>query len=398
VLTIGEAGGHRFALHHLGFRPFFLLAGVAAVALMAAWLWLYQFARPLPPATGLADMVWHAHEMIYGYAAAVIAGFLLTAVRNWTGVQTLHRGPLLLLALLWLAARLMPFVGTHAAMLAMAGLDMAFGLGLTLALLHPIAKARQWGQLALLSKVLLLVGANGAFYLGLFGHFAEGVRWGLYGGLYLIVSLILLMARRVLPFFIENGVEEKVTLRNSRWLDLGSLLLMLAFIGVEVLYPQPRLAGLLAWGLFALHALRLGRWHHPGIWRRPLLWVLYIGYAWIVLGFALRGLQLFLPLNPMAAVHAFAAGGIGMMTLGMMARVALGHTGRNVFAPPPALSWIFAGMLASALVRVLPAGLLPELHLFWIGLSQLLWIGAFGAFTWIYAPMLLQARIDGRYG
>jgi uncharacterized protein involved in response to NO len=398
MMQIDEPAGHRIALTHLGFRPFFLLAGLAGTLLMAAWLWLYQSGQPLPRTGLLSPITWHAHEMIYGYTVAVIAGFLLTAVRNWTGVQTLHRAPLLLLALLWLLARLMPFVDHSAALPAMAVLDLTFGITLGLALLYPILKVRQWGQLAVLSKVLLLVAANLAFYLGLFGHFDAGIRWGLYGGLYLIVSLLLLMARRVMPFFIEKGVEGTVELRNSRWLDLGSLLLMLAFLAVEVLYPLPEWAGWFAWGLFALHALRLAGWHAPGLWRKPLLWVLYLGYGWVVAGFALRGLQLFLPLNPMAAVHAFAAGGIGLMTAGMMSRVALGHTGRNVFAPPAALRWIFFSLLLGSLLRVLPPLLLPEQHGLWIGASQLLWIAGFGLFTWIYAPMLVRARVDGRYG
>jgi uncharacterized protein involved in response to NO len=396
--SIEEPARHRIALLHLGFRPFFLLAGVAAVVLMAAWLWLSHSGQPLPRAAVLPGITWHAHEMIYGYALAVISGFLLTSVRNWTGVQTLHRAPLLVLALLWLLARLAPFLDHADALLAMAVLDLAFGVALSLALLYPIVKARQWSQLAVLSKVLLLVAANLAFYLGLFGQFGAGLHWGLYGGLYLIVSLLLLMGRRVIPFFIEKGVEEHVTLCNSRWLDLGSLVLMPAFLVFEVLYPRPLWAGLLAWGLCVLLGLRLVLWHTPGLWRKPLLWVLYLGYGWLVLGFALRGLQLVLPLNPMAAVHAFAAGGIGVMTVGMMARVALGHTGRNVFTPPAALKWIFLTVLLSSLVRVVLPLLLPALQGYWIGLSQALWIAGFGGFTWLYAPMLWRPRIDGRYG
>jgi len=398
MLNITEPASHRIALHHLGFRPFFLLAGASGVVLMAAWLWLYQSGQPLPAALPMATITWHAHEMIYGYAMAVIAGFLLTAVRNWTDVQTLHGPSLLLLALLWLGARLMPFVGHPDALLAMAVLDLGFGIGLSLALLHPIVKVRQWGQLAVLSKVLLLVAGNAAFYLGLFGQFEPGLHWGLYGGLYLIVSLLLLMARRVVPFFIEKGVAEAVTLTNCRWLDLASLVLMLLFLVVEVLLPQPRIAAVVALLLFALHALRLYDWHSPGIWRKPLLWVLYVGYGWLLLGFALKGLQLLLPVNPMLAVHAFAVGGIGLMTVGMMARVALGHTGRSVFAPPAALKWLFVAMLLSGVVRVLLPMALPAQYGLWVGLSQLLWIAAFGAFSWIYAPMLWRARVDGRYG
>ena len=398
MLSIEEPSSHHIALHHLGFRPFFLLGGLSATVLMALWLWLYHFSGTLPQAGLLTPITWHAHEMLYGYGLAVIAGFLLTAVRNWTGVQTLHNLPLLLLALLWLLARLMPFVDIPAAPLAMAVLDLAFDAALCLALLAPIARLRQWSQLAVWSKVLLLLAGNALFYLGLFGQLAQGIRWGLYGGLYLVISLVLLMAARVLPFFIEKGVEEKVTLPSHRWMDIASLLLMLAFLVVEVFLPHALLAAAIAWALFALHALRLAGWHSRGIWRKPLLWVLYLGYAWIVAGFALRGLQAFVPLAPTLAVHAFTVGGIGLMTLGMMARVALGHTGRNVFDPPPLLTWLFLSLLLAALVRVLLPILLPAQYAAWIGLAQWLWIAAFGGFTWVYAPMLVQARVDGRYG
>lgn len=398
MLNITEPVNDRIALLHLGFRPFFLLAGVAGVLLMAAWFWLYQFGHTLPAALPLAPTTWHAHEMIYGYTLAVIAGFLLTAMRNWTNVQTLHGPTLLVLVLLWLGARLMPLINHPDALLAMAVLDLGFGIGLSLALLHPLVKVRQWGQLAVVSKVLLLVAGNAVFYLGLLGHFDQGLHWGLYGGLYLILSLILVMARRVLPFFIEKGVDATITLTNRRWLDLSSLVLLLAFLVVEVLFPLPRIAAVIALLLFALHALRMMDWHHPGIWRKPLLWVLYLGYAWIPLGFALRGLQLFMPINPMLAIHAFTVGGIGLITLGMMARVALGHTGRNVFTPPAILKWLFIALLLSGLIRVLLPMLLPAQYGLWIGLSQLLWVAAFGLFTWTYAPMLIQARVDGRQG
>lgn len=398
MVDIAEPARHRVALLHLGFRPFFLLAGLAGVALMLAWWWLYRSGGALPAGTALPAVSWHAHEMVYGYAMAVIAGFLLTAVRNWTGVQTLHGAPLLALALLWLLARLMPFVPHPAALPAMAVLDLAFGVILCAALLWPVWRSRQWAQLAVVSKVLLLVAGNSLFYLGVAGRLADGVHWGLYGGLYLVVSLILVMGRRVIPFFIEKGVPGPVTVRNRRWLDIASLVLMLAFVVVEVFLPSPAAGAALAWVLALLHALRLADWHARGIWRRPLLWVLFLGYAWLVAGFVLRGLQPWTTFSPTLAVHAFAVGGIGLMTVGMMARVALGHTGRNVFDPPPLLRWLFLCLLLAAAVRVLlPLGW-PTLYGDWIALAQWLWMLAFAGFTAQYAPMLVRPRVDGRYG
>jgi len=400
MLDIDEPRHYRVALLHLGFRPFFLLAGLAAGALMAAWAVIYLLGTTLPPGGQLPPAWWHGHEMIFGYAMAVIAGFLLTAVRNWTGVQTLHGWPLLLLALLWLLARVMPFLGHPAALTAMAAADLAFGLGLAAALLAPIARVRQWKQLFIWALLVLLIGANALFYAGLFvgDDTMFLVQRALLGGLYLVIALILLMGRRVIPFFIEKGVGEGPPPRNRAWLDLSLNLLLLAFILLEVFDQLPGLLAVLALALAVLHGVRLGGWHHPGIWRRPLLWILFLAYAWIIIGFALRAIAFFVPLGAFLPLHAFAAGGIGLMTLGMMARVALGHTGRNVFEPPRVLGWMFALAVAAVVLRVVPPLFTTELYKVWIGASQGLWILAFSLFFIVYAPMLIRPRVDGRYG
>lgn len=395
-MQIEEIHNHRFALHHLGFRPFFLAGALFSVAAVAVWFWLYRSGAALPMRV-LPPITWHAHEMIYGYALAVVAGFLLTAVSNWTGVRTLHGLPLIALALVWLAARLMPLVG-DAALAPMAVLDLSFLVVLSVAVLHPIVKARQWPQIGVWSKVALLLLSNALFYLGLFGVLENGVQWGIYSGLYLIISLILLMLRRVLPFFIERGVEGQLTLTNRTWVDMSSLVLMLAFWVVEVFLSLPKFSALLAALLFLLHGLRMIDWHTPGIWRKPLLWALYLGYGWITAGFALIALAKFGALNPWLAVHAFAYGGIGMVTLGMMARVSLGHTGRNVFEPPAVVAPMFLFLLLGALTRVAAPLLAPQFYLLWMEAAQLLWVVAFASFTVVYAPFLVLPRIDGRYG
>ncbi len=395
-MQIEEKHNYHFALHHLGFRPFFLAGVLFSVAAVALWFWLYRSGAVLPMGV-LPPITWHAHEMIYGYTLAVVAGFLLTAVSNWTGVRTLNGAPLIGLALVWLAARLMPFFG-DAALAPMAILDLLFLTALSAAVLHPIVKVRQWPQIGVWSKLALLLVSNALFYLGLFGVLENGVQWGIYSGLYLIVSLILLMLRRVLPFFIERGVDEKITLTNRTWVDVSSLVLMLAFWLVEVFLVLPRISALLAVLLFLLHGLRMLDWHTPGIWRKPLLWVLYLGYGWVTAGFALIALAKFGALNPWLAVHAFAYGGIGMVTLGMMARVSLGHTGRNVFEPPAVITPMFLLLLAGALARVVAPLLAPQLYLVWMEAAQLLWIVAFTLFAIVYAPFLVLPRIDGRYG
>ncbi len=398
MITIEERGTHRYALHHLGFRPFFLFGGLFAVVGIALWAWLFHRDPTLLPTAYFSATGWHAHEMIYGYAMAAVAGFLLTAVRNWTSVQTLNGVPLLLLAGLWLGARVMPFIDHPYALMAMVVLDLAFNAWLCWALFLPIAQVKQWQHLSIWLKLVLLLISNGLFYMGLAGVLEQGERWGIYSGLFLVLSLVLLMGRRVIPFFIEKGVDETFEPTNYRWLDRASLVLMLLFWLAAVFLELPALAAGLALALAALHAIRLFGWHTPGIWKKPLLWVLFLAYGWIVVGFLLYGLSHFIGFSPMPAVHAFAYGGIGMITLGMITRVSLGHTGRDVFNPPRYLALIFALLMLGALTRVFPPLLDAGHYALWIGLSQGLWITAFTIFVIGYGPMLVKARIDGRYG
>jgi len=398
MLTIEEPHHYRYAFTHLGFRPFFLGGSLYAVVAVTLWFWLYQIDSSLLRQPGLSMIAWHGHEMLYGYAMAVIAGFLLTAVRNWTGIQTLHGPALLVMGGVWLTARLMPFIATPWSLPLMASLDLGFQLWLCVELSRAIINAKQWPQFGIVAKVALLLLGNLLFYLGLSGVLDNGVQWGLYTGLYIILSLVLLMARRVLPFFIEKGVGYAVSLTNYKWLDISSLVLMLLLWLVDLFLPWPRITALIAVTLAVLHTIRMAGWYTRGIWHKPLLWVLYIAYGWIVIGFAMKALSGFGLLNPLLAVHAFAYGGIGMMTLGMMARVSLGHTGRDVFAPPRLLAPLFLLLGIGALVRVLLPMLWPAHYTLWIGVAQLLWIAAFAPFVWHYAPMLVKARVDGRYG
>ena len=397
-LQIEEKRNYRIAIHHLGFRPFFLLAGLAAIILVAAWLWVLSYGGNLPLGNRLGYAQWHAHEMIFGYGLAVIAGFLLTAERNWTGVQTLRGTPLLLLACAWLAARSMPFITHQQNMFIMMVFDLLFDIFLCIVLLYPIIKVRQWQHMGIWVMVLCLLLANILYYLGLNRIIENGIQLGLAAGMYIVVSLIMLMGRRVIPFFIEKGVGYPVTLQNYRWLDISSLILLSIFIVFEVLNVLQIFSAVLAILLAILHIIRMWGWYSHGIWNKPLLWVLYIGYTWLIAGFVLKAMSVFGTVNPMLSVHAFTYGGIGMITLGMMARVSLGHTGRNVFNPPPILLPMFLALFAGSILRVLMPMLVSEHYAMWIMLSQWLWIFAFMLFIWVYAPMLIKARIDGSYG
>ena len=385
------------AFLQLGFRPFFAGAAVFSVLAMLAWLALYTLNTGWYRGTFPA-VTWHAHEMIYGYSLAVIAGFLLTAVKNWTGVQTVQGLPLLLLFLLWLAGRILLAAGDRVPLELAAAVDCLFLSLLVVAVAHPIVRVRQWKQMGILSKIVLLLLSNAAFYAGALGLWPDGIRIGLYSGVYLVMALIFAMARRVLPFFIQNAVEGPVTLKNRKWLDIASLVLFLVFWAADIIAPDSLPVALLAGMLCILHGIRLVDWFTPGTFRKPLLWVLYLGYTALAAGFALKAAVVALGISPFLALHAFTYGGIGLFTLGMMARVTLGHTGRNVFEPPPVMAWMFASMLAGAMLRVLFPLIDPQNYSLWVGLSQVFWIGAFALFLAGCLPMLVRPRIDGRPG
>ncbi|MBT8137420.1 MAG: NnrS family protein [Gammaproteobacteria bacterium] len=382
------------AIWNLGFRPFFLGAGLFAAVGMALWLVVYGIGVPLYP-PGVALTQWHAHEMLFGYTLAVIAGFLLTAVKNWTGLQTPHRAPLAGLFVLWLVARVANHSG--AAMLAIGtAADLLFNGLLIVAITLPVARSGQWKQMAVVGKLILLALLNVLFYLDAWDQFDRGAFFAVYGAFYTVLALILMMMRRLIPFFVERGVDVK--LKNSKFLDLASLVLFVELMISELfgIWVGPTLW--VAAALFVIHLVRLVMWYTPRIWRRPLLWSLYLAYAMIVAGFALFALTPWLGVPKLLALHAFAVGGMGIVTLGMMSRVSLGHTGRDLHEPPLLVAIGCVLVAGAALVRVIGPLVDAAHYTVWVDVSGGLWILGFAGFAAAYAPILLRPRVDGRYG
>lgn len=385
------------SLFKLGFRPFFLCA--SGYGLLAILLWGLSYTGELQlPVIFSSPMLWHGHEMVYGYAVAVIAGFLLTAVKNWTGEQTLHGRPLLLLVLVWLVARIFAVMPNDALLIWQAAFDNLFLLLLSISLALPIFKTKSWKQLALVTKVLLIMASNIVFYLGAAGIVEDGERLGLYSGVYLILALILTLARRLMPFFIESGIKQPVKIKNNAWIDRSSLLLFLLFWIADLVTPDNAVVAILAALLFVLHAVRLSGWYNPGIWNQPLLWVLFAAYGFMIGGFLLKALVWFAGVPASLALHTFTYGGIGLMTLGMMARVSLGHTGRDVYRPSKTHAWMFLFLASGALIRVVLPLIDAAHYMLWIQWSYLHWVIAFALFVFIYAPKLVAARVDGKPG
>jgi uncharacterized protein involved in response to NO len=385
--------GARFALFALGFRPFFLLAGLYGVGIMGLWLYSYVAGRPLDTYYGI--YAWHAHGMLFGYAVAVIAGFLLTAVRNWTQIQTLSGVPLAALAALWLVGRLTPFFPQVIPPAVNAVVDLSFLPVLAVSLAIPLWRSGQRHNLIFIPMLAALTLADLMVHLQVLGYTSLSAAPGSGLAIGIIVLLIVVMGGRVIPFFTERALG--VAVRRWPWVDRVGIASVALLALTDLLYPVPVVIGTLALLGALSHGLRLAGWHHPGLWSVPLLWVLHLGYGWLVVGFGLKAAVAAGWVAPVFAWHAFTVGGIGGLTLGMMARVSLGHTGRSL-RPAGAMALAFAMVNLAALARVVAPALYPQLYVDWVAGSGVLWIAAFAIFLVVYAPLLTRPRIDGRPG
>ncbi len=377
----------------LGFRPFYLVTALLACLSVPVWIAAFLGHVQLPLAQPLAPLLWHGHEMLFGFAAGVVAGFLLTAVKAWTGRQT-PRGPLLAaLVLLWLAARLAVFVAPYAVF---AAIDMLLLPAVALALLRVLIQSGNKRNIPLISLLLLMALANGAFHLAVLGVLALPAVTALYAQLGLIVMVVCVMTGRVLPMFTKNVTPGLVITIPPRFepalLAATALALLLWVLGAPALLVA--VAALLAGGL---HAVRLWLWHPQVTLGRPILWVLHASYAWLPLGFVLLALaQLgLLPLS--LAVHAFGVGVIGGLIIGMVTRTARGHTGRPLQAGRGE-TLAYAFVLLAAVLRVLVPALQPAWYAYAVEGAACLWALAFAIYLFIYTPWLTQTRLDGKDG
>lgn len=396
-IMVTEKDTHRLfagtSLFNLAFRPFFLGAALYGVIIMLIW-WL-QYSGLL--SSVMLTPAWHAHEMIFGYALAVIVGFLLTSVRTWTGLDTASGAGLFVLFCLWAMARVANTLGYYQIA---AGCDLAFMLTFGWCAVYPIVKVKQWRQTAIVGIIIALFIANCLYYAGQLGIVSYGIFLGNTLGFYTLVGLILVMAGRVVPFFTERGVAESVNLPKRVWLEVSNLIIYAIFVLMTLVGSDSDMAREITSGsallLFVLNAARLSSWFTRGIWQKPLLWSLFLSYGFITLGFLLHALLYFGWFNIFIPIHCLAVGGIGLMTLSMMARVSLGHTGHSIHELPPLMVAAFSFISIATITRVLLPIVNPENYLFWIQTSQILWIISFVIFLLVYAPILVRPRIDNQ--
>lgn len=380
-----------------GFRLFFLSAIVFAIVTMVSWT-SQLYSHWQAPLALVSHTQWHAHEMIFGYAIAVISGFLLTAVQNWTGQITKNGKGLLLIFLFWFVARCLALYPYPQTIIFILISSVLFYVFLLLAILPPILKTKNNKQWGIISKVILLGGADILFLSIASGWISS--EWAspvLLFSVYTVVGLILVMGSRVIPGFTKNGIEHSENIYDWPILVWLSMVLYLVFVVSDLMHWQ---LALLISGIFLaiLNAIRLWGWHNREIWKKPLVWVLHVAIGFITLGILMRALNGSLQLLPFLSLHMMTYGGIALITSGMMARVILGHTGRSVFEPPEGLAWVFILLVLGALVRTVAPALWMDDYFLFIMISQFMWIGAFTLMLGFYFKALVSKRLDGRFG
>lgn len=382
-----------------GFRPFFLLAGLQACVSLP-W-WLAAWAGLVPAPAWLSPMLWHAHEMIFGFAMAAVAGFLLTAAPTWTNSRPVTGAPLAALAALWLAGRVAMALAGVLPPFFVAVVDVSFLLVLAAVVAHPILAARQVRNFGFPVVLAALAGANLVAQRDALGLAPGLAPRALHGGVDLAIVLITLVGGRITPSFTANAFRKAgsdAPVRTWPWLDRAAITAVVAYGVADLLLPRTPASGALALAAALGIAARMSGWQTRRTLGDPLLWSLHLGYAWVALGLlavALADLTGAIPWT--IGLHALTTGAIGTMVLAVTTRVALGHTGRPLVAPRAATA-AYLLVSAGALVRTLGALAFPDAYLNVLAVAALLWSGAYALFLAHYAPILLRPRVDGREG
>ena len=386
-------------LLRLGFRPFFLSGAIFSMVAIILWLLMYKGTITLSPLGG--GYWWHIHEMIFGFGCAIIAGFLLTAVQNWTGARGAQGTTLLILFLIWLSGRIALLFPDIAGSTVTTILDVSFLPAVAFVLAKPLIAIKQYRNLFFVPLLLLFSIANVEMHLALYYPNTFTINYSAYAGVMLVTFLMSVMAGRVTPMFTANGTNTpKAT--PFPWLDLltnGSLGIAMLYLLLE---PALGFADLsfgvlliIAGFLQTMRWLRWKPWITLGV---PLLWSLHISIKFIAYGLVFLGASYLTTEIPSNHIwHLLTIGGMGGLILAMISRVSLGHTGRPL-SPPKAMTLAYIFITLAALIRAIGPWIAPEKTLLFIDISGSFWLLAFGVFVITYAPMLMRARKDGRPG
>ena len=381
------------------FRPFFLLNSLFAALIMILWI-LALSGRSLPGDLLAVSSLWHGHEMMFGFAGAAIAGFVMTAVATWTGRAPVRGSLLAWLVLSWLAGRLAILFSGFMPGALVALIDLSFPLllcGLISRELHASASRRNYPIAVIIGLVAVL---NLGYHLGAMGVFPGLDRTSLYLMVHLVLILITVISGRIIPNFTANWLRaqgETDLPRSVGWIERLIIPITVLTGVAATLDPMGAMTGILALAAGMAHGRRLTQWRGLATLSEPLLFVLHAAYFWLPVGYILMALSAFgLLFPPTAALHALTMGGVGGMILAVSTRVALAHTGRALHASR--LTTLAYAVLGMAVVCRVLAPLTELGGDSLMNISALGWIFSFGCFFWVYWPVLTHPRIDGREG
>ena len=375
----------------LGFRPFYIAA--AALACVAVPLWVAAMLGAVTLNMAVSPMLWHAHEMLLGFATAVIMGFLLTAVKAWTGLATPRGAPLGALVLLWLAARIAAWVAPYPVY---AVLDVVLLPIVAIIMLRVLLRAGNKRNLPLAGILILLSLANLAFHLSVMGWLPIAPTSALYAALGLIVMVECVMAGRVIPAFTMS-VNPGLKITVPTWLERSALASTALGLALWVFAPAGWLTFAVLAAAAALQLARMLRWQPLVTRTRPILWILHLAYAWIPVGLALLALAQPGWVLASLGVHALAVGATGGLIIGMLTRTARGHTGRPLQASrAEVLAYVL--VMAAAVLRVLVPLVAPQWYLHALVCAAVAWTAAFVIYLVMYVPWLTSTRLDGKDG
>jgi uncharacterized protein involved in response to NO len=378
------------ALLSYGFRPFFLMGSLYAGLAILAWLPIFE--GELALASLFSPRDWHIHEMLYGYVPAVVTGFLLTAVPNWTGRMPLQGRPLLVLVVAWVLGRVAVTASAYIGFGPAAVVDLSFLVLVAAAVAREIAAGRNWRNLKVLVVVALLLGGNATFHLE--AQFAGGADVGVRVGIAATILLVILIGGRIIPSFTRNWLARENPGRLPApfdRVDMVSIACAAVSLAAWMAAPDASVTGALLAAAGLLQAARLARWAGERTWRDRLVLVLHVAHAFVPIGFVLTGLAA-LGLIPLAAgIHAWTGGAIGTMTLAVMSRASLGHTGRPLAASAPVQA-VYALVVVSALARIC-ASLHADLSLVLLHVAGFSWTLAFLGFALSYWSVFTRPRL-----
>ena len=386
------------SLFAYGFRPFFFLAGFAALVLIP--LWALSFVAGTPLGSGWPPTLWHGHEMLFGFIVSAIAGFLLTAVPSWTGQKGYAGTPLVMLALVWFIARIMICSSSLWPPMLTAACDLAFLPLLAALVLVPLARQRNRNTPLLLVLGLLWL-TNLVFHLAVIHNNPPLARHSLILGIDIVLILLTIIGGRIIPAFTTSALRQQgiqSALQSRRVLSVMAVAVMVSITVGDVLWPDTRIAGTLAGIAAVIQGLRLSQWRSLQTLRQPIVWILHLAYAWLPLGLALKAAAL---LGGYAIgafwLHALTIGALATMITAVMTRASLGHTGRALLVHPVTTVG-YVMLTVAALVRVFGLTALRLSYPQVVILAASFWTVAFALFVGVYAPILWGPRADGKPG